>query len=60
MNPVSFVCPKTLQEIDAGIDVDCASLRHVQPITIRLLCPHCRQPHVWKIADGLLKPPRVA
>jgi hypothetical protein len=48
-----------LQEIDADIDVDCASLRHVQPVTIRLLCPHCGQPHVWKIADGLLKPPRA-
>ena len=60
MNAVTFVCPKTLHAVDAGIEVDCAQLRYVQPVTLRLICPHCRQPHVWKLADGMIGPPRAA
>ncbi len=60
MNPLLFRCPKTLQPIEAGIDVYVPALRNVQPVTIRLLCPFCGNAHEWKVADGFLDEPRVA
>jgi hypothetical protein len=60
MNPVLFQCPKTLQAIDSGIDVHVGTLRNVQPVTLRLLCPFCHEPHEWKLTDGWIDEPRVA
>ncbi len=57
MNPLSFRCPKTEREVITGIGIDFPALRHVQPVTVRLLCPFCNRPHAWKLADGLLGEP---
>jgi len=60
MNPLVFSCPRTAQPIDVGLDiaVHSRSLQAVQPVTIRLVCPVCGAPHVWKLADGWLREPR--
>ena len=62
MNALVFLCPGTGREIDTGMDVkiDFGRLANVQPITVRLLCPHCHKAHVWKIADGWIREPRAA
>jgi hypothetical protein len=60
MNPVLFHCPKTLQQIEAGIEVNVGTLRNVQPVMLRLICPFCREPHEWKLTDGWISEPRVA
>jgi hypothetical protein len=58
MNPLSFRCPKTGREVATGIEIDYPALRHVQPVTVRLVCPFCATRHDWKLADGLLGEPR--
>ena len=59
MNALIFSCPKTEQPIDVGLDIAVRSLQDVQPITIRLVCPLCHAPHVWKLADGWIREPRA-
>lgn len=58
MNPLAFRCPKTDRKIDIGIDIDYPRLQCVQPVTFRLMCPHCARPHTWKLADGTIEEPR--
>jgi hypothetical protein len=58
MNPLLFQCPKTERQVRTGIEVDIATLRNVQPVTVRLLCPFCYNTHEWKITDGLIGEPR--
>jgi len=58
MNPLLFQCPKTERQIRTGIGIDITTLRYVQPVTLRLLCPFCGNTHEWKLADGLVGEPR--
>lgn len=60
MNSLLFQCPKTLRELDTGIEVNVSKLQIVQPVTVRLLCPFCGNPHKWKLADGRIGDPAVA
>ena len=62
MNPLVFRCPKTGDPLDTGLDIHIhrTSLQIVQPITLLMLCPHCGNRHVWKLADGWLREPRRA
>ena len=60
MNPLLFQCPKTERPVNTGIEVDIATLRHVQPVTVRLLCPLCDNVHEWKLTDALIGEPRAA
>jgi hypothetical protein len=60
MNSLLFQCPKTLRELDTGIEVNVSKLQIVQPVTVRLLCPFCGNPHKWKLADGRIGEPAVA
>jgi len=58
MNSLSFRCPKTERAVATGLEIDFAVLRNVQPVSVRLLCPFCRSPHIWKLDDGLIGDPR--
>jgi hypothetical protein len=60
VNPLLFQCPKTERQVATGIEIDIAVLRNVQPVTVRLLCPYCRNAHEWKLTDGLIGEPRAA
>jgi hypothetical protein len=60
MNPLLFQCPKTERQVTTGIEIDMATLRNIQPVTVRLLCPHCYRTHEWKLTDGLIGESRVA
>ncbi len=59
MNPLLFECPKTERQVTTGIEIDMATLRNVQPVTVRLLCPYCYSTHEWKLTDGLIGQSRV-
>jgi len=54
MNALMFKCPTTGHFIETGIEINYASLRKVQPVTVRLLCPRCEHPHEWKLSEGLI------
>jgi hypothetical protein len=45
--------------VNTGIEIDIATLRNVQPVTVRLLCPFCYKTHEWKLTDGLIGEPRT-
>ena len=55
MNSLLFRCPKTGRGVEVGINIDYRSLRLVQPVTVRLVCPLCQTPHEWKLSDGLIE-----
>jgi hypothetical protein len=57
MNPLLFHCPTTGRDIQTGIDINYSSLRNVQPVTIRLLCPLCEEPHEWNLSEGWIGAP---
>jgi len=65
MSALLFRCPTTGRDIDVGIEINYGSLRNVQPVTVRLLCPLCEGPHEWKLSEGWIKetpaaePPRL-
>jgi hypothetical protein len=59
MNPLLFQCPKTERQVKTGIEIDFVTLRNVQPVTVRLLCPYCFCAHEWKLSDGLIDKPRA-
>jgi hypothetical protein len=59
MNPLLFQCPKTERQVKTGIEIDFTTLRNVQPVTVRLLCPYCYGTHEWKLTDGLIDKPRA-
>jgi hypothetical protein len=59
INPLLFQCPKTERQVTTGIEIDIAALRDVQPVMVRLLCPHCPNIHEWKLRDGLIDEPRA-
>ena len=54
MNALLFQCPMTERPVKTGIEIDMVVLRSVQPVTVRLRCPHCRNAHEWKLTEGLL------
>ena len=54
MNALLFQCPTTERPVKTGIEIDMVVLRSVQPVTVRLRCPHCRSAHEWKLTEGLL------
>jgi hypothetical protein len=57
MNALMFECPTTGRFIDTGIEINYATLRKVQPVTVRLFCPRCGCPHEWKLSEGLITEP---
>jgi hypothetical protein len=54
MNALLFQCPTTERPVKTGIEIDMMVLRGVQPVTVRLRCPHCRDPHEWNLSEALL------
>jgi hypothetical protein len=54
MNPLMFECPATKRPIEVGLRIDYASMRNVQPVTVRLLCPLCDSAHEWTLHEGLI------
>jgi hypothetical protein len=57
MNALMFECPVTGRFVETGIEIDYASLRRVQPVTVRLFCPRCKRPHEWKLSEGVIAEP---
>ena len=46
MKPLTFLCPRTGNEVDAGIDLDAKSFASLIRDITELSCPHCPEPHV--------------
>jgi len=46
MKPLTFLCPRTGNLVDAGIDIGAKSFASLIRDTTELSCPHCPEPHV--------------
>jgi hypothetical protein len=60
MNALLFQCPTTERPVKTGLEIDMAALRKVQPVTVRLICPHCRNAHEWKLSEALIGETRAS
>jgi hypothetical protein len=52
MGELVFLCPRTAREIETGINTDRGSIARTRRRTIYLDCPHCREPHSFKVGQG--------
>jgi len=56
MNRLTFVCPNTGRDIDAGIETELHTLLRIKSESIRIACPVCGERHEWRVADAQLVP----
>ena len=54
MGAVRFVCPKTGDEIDPGIDEVVSAATATQFTALHVRCTHCGEHHEIKIEDAAL------
>jgi hypothetical protein len=52
MGELIFLCPKSAREIETGIKTDAASLARSRRKLMHIECPHCRQMHAFRVAEG--------
>jgi hypothetical protein len=46
MAPLKFICPRSGNEVDTGLDLDAQSFASLPRETTELSCPHCDEPHL--------------
>jgi hypothetical protein len=54
MESLIFSCPKTWRVIEAGIEMDDATLARLRSRTLSVACAHCHATHELQIKDGHL------
>lgn len=54
MRPLTFECPRTRREIDAGIETDSRTIAAVTPVKLAVYCPHCDSSHEFPIRRARL------
>ena len=54
MERLIFICPKTEDEVDVGIQSDIVSLLRMWHETVRARCPACGEEHEWAVRDAFL------
>jgi predicted RNA-binding Zn-ribbon protein involved in translation (DUF1610 family) len=54
MERLHFVCPKTNQDIDAGVGCELETLLRIRGYRIRARCPVCGEAHEWRIGEARL------
>ena len=54
MDRLTFVCPNTGRDVDAGIETELQTLLRIKDETIRIVCPVCGERHEWRVADAQL------
>ena len=57
MDRLTFVCPNTGRDVDAGIETELQTLLRIKGETIRIICPVCGERHEWRVADAQLATP---
>jgi len=54
MGRLHFVCPKTGQTVDSGIESELDTLLRIRRDHVRSTCPVCGQQHEWEVGDAQL------
>ena len=55
MERLHFLCPKTGQDVDVGIDSDLDTLLRIRTSAVRARCPICGERHEWQVRDAKLQ-----
>ena len=58
MERLHFVCPRTGQDVDVGIDSELETLLLIRKQHVIARCPVCEERHEWEVAEARL--PRAA
>lgn len=54
MERLQFICPRTRQVIDAGIETELDTLLRIRASPVRMRCPVCGERHEWRVRDARL------
>jgi predicted RNA-binding Zn-ribbon protein involved in translation (DUF1610 family) len=54
MERLIFVCPRTGQKIDVGIESELQTLLRIRADKVAARCPRCGQRHEWLVRDAQL------
>jgi predicted RNA-binding Zn-ribbon protein involved in translation (DUF1610 family) len=54
MERLVFICPRTGQEIDVGIEGELQTFLRIRANKVAAPCPRCGQRHEWLIRDAQL------
>jgi hypothetical protein len=57
MERLTFVCPTTGKNVDAGFECEIATLLQIRTRNVRALCPACGGQHEWRMRDAGLQSP---
>lgn len=56
MERLYFICPRTGQDIDAGIDSELETLLRIRTNRVLARCPACGERHEWQVREAKLLP----
>ena len=54
MERLIFVCPKTRNGVDVGIESEIVTLLRIRSQVVRAKCPACGETHEWPVRDAWL------
>ena len=54
MERLHFICPRTGQDIDVGIESELDTLLRIRSNRVRARCPACDEHHEWRVAEAQL------
>ena len=54
MQRLHFVCPKTGQDVDVGIDSEIQTLLRIRSNHVLARCPVCGERHDWEVSEARL------
>ena len=54
MERLHFICPRTRQDIDVGIDSELDTLLRIKSKHVLARCPACGERHDWEVREAKL------
>lgn len=54
MERLVFLCPRTGQQVDVGIESELPTLLRIRGNKVRARCPSCGERHEWLVRDAQL------
>jgi hypothetical protein len=54
MEHLIFICPRTGQRIDSGVESEIGTLLRIRDRTLRVRCHACGELHEWRVRDAFL------
>lgn len=54
MERLVFICPRTRQDVDIGVESELQTLLRIRANKVRARCPRCGERHEWIVRDAQL------